>query len=637
MGRHSPLALTDQNRPADFVRAVAPRSVKQKEFHYRWEFDLRATPQALWPLVADTNRFNRDAGVPALDGGGRAETSSAGRNARRRLRLSKLGVKVEWEEEPFEWVRPRRFGVVRRYRSGPVAEMRVAAELREREGGGTRLVYEVWARPRGPLGRAAIPIQIGRLSARKFAETFRRYDELALREERARAAAPPPLGGSERQLLDALERRLHEEGADARLASRLVETVKHGDEIALARLRPYALADAWREPRRAALELCLQATRAGLLDLRWELICPHCRGAKHSAESLRDVRPEAHCDSCELDFTVEFDRLVEVVFRPNPAVRKLELREFCVGGPQVTPHIVAQQLLRAGERRELRAEFEEGGYRLRAHGARGSQTFFVARDGEPSHTFRAEADGWPTAAPRLAPSAALAFENATGGESLFVVERTAWSDEAATAAEVTALQLFRDLFAAEALRPGDRINVGQMTLLFTDLRDSTRMYREIGDAVAFGAVMGHFDVLRDAIAAEGGAVVKTLGDAVMAVFPRPAPALRAILHAQAALAAPPAGLRPLMLKAGIHTGPCIAVTLNERLDYFGSHVNITARLEPLSTGRDCVISEAVRRDPTVAEMLADPQCELTTEPVEARLKGFDDESFQLWRVTRRQD
>ena len=68
--------------------------VKPKEFHYRWEFDLRSSPRALWPLVADTNRFNRDAGVPALDGGGKEEATAAGRNARRRLRFSKFGVKV---------------------------------------------------------------------------------------------------------------------------------------------------------------------------------------------------------------------------------------------------------------------------------------------------------------------------------------------------------------------------------------------------------------------------------------------------------------------------------------------------------------------------------------------------------------
>ncbi len=105
------------------------------------------------------------------------------------------------------------------------------------------------------------------------------------------------------------------------------------------------------------------------------------------------------------------------------------------------------------------------------------------------------------------------------------------------------------------------------------------------------------------------------------------------MRAQQRLAAPTDGARPLRLKAGIHTGPGIAVTLNGRLDYFGSNVNITARLEPLSTGEDCVISTAVREDPRVAEMLDDPASGFTVEPLRTQLKGFDEESFERWRVT----
>ncbi|HWW74554.1 MAG TPA: DUF5939 domain-containing protein, partial [Pyrinomonadaceae bacterium] len=567
-----------------------------KEFHYRWEFDLRASPQALWPFVADTNRFNRDAGVPDVT---QMKADAATRKGARRLRLSKLGVRVEWDEEPFEWIRPFRFGVVRRYRSGPVAEMRVNARLDAREGGGTHLVYEVTARPRGVLGRAAIPLQVGRISARRFAQVFRRYDALALREESSEGVASQPsaLGASERALLASLRRRLVDEGSAERTVALLCETVERGDELTLARMRPYALADAWGAARREVLELFLRATRAGLLDLRWELLCPHCRGAAYAAETLRDVRAEQHCDSCSVDFSVNFDRSVEVVFRPNASIRRVEARDFCVGGPQVTPHVVVQQLVHAGEARTVTPLLEEGRHFLRASALDGGQYVLVNASGAEELTLSADDAGWPETEPTLSPRPSITLANDTGEDQFFVFERTAWGDQAATAAEVTALQLFRDLFAAEALRPGDRISVGQMTVLFTDLRNSTRLYREIGDAVAFGAVMGHFDVLREEIAREGGSIVKTLGDAIMAVFPRPAPALRAIINAQSLLASPPESARPLTLKAGIHAGPCIAVTLNDRLDYFGSNVNIAARLEPLSTGEDCVISSAVREDP----------------------------------------
>src|SRR5438270_135276 len=268
------------------VSATDLKTVEQKEFHYRWEYDLSASPQALWPLVADTNRFNRDAGLPGVAS---VEAESApGKISRRRLRLSKLGVGVEWEEEPFEWIRPYRFGVVRRYRTGPVEEARVTAEMREREGGGTHLVYQVWATPRGALGRAVIPVQVGRVSRRKFAQVIRRYDAQAARvgEQQQNGSAPGArLASKERALLDSQRRKLLEEGEDAELVSRLVETIEAGDEFTLARLRPYALADSWGVMRRDVLELCLKATRAGLLDLRWELLCPLCRGAKQSAST----------------------------------------------------------------------------------------------------------------------------------------------------------------------------------------------------------------------------------------------------------------------------------------------------------------------------------------------------------------
>jgi class 3 adenylate cyclase len=162
-----------------------------------------------------------------------------------------------------------------------------------------------------------------------------------------------------------------------------------------------------------------------------------------------------------------------------------------------------------------------------------------------------------------------------------------------------------------------------VVVLFTDLRDSTRFYRSVGDAPAFGAVMTHFDVLRRAVADEDGATIKTIGDAVMAVFTRPASAIRAVLRAQRELAA------PLVLKAGVHAGPCIAVTQNERLDYFGSTVNVAARLVGLSGGGDVVVSDEVLADPELAELVGG----LTVTPVDARLKGFEDTEFMLWRLT----
>jgi class 3 adenylate cyclase len=602
-----------------------------REFHYCWEFELQSSPEQLWPLVANTNRFNRDTGVPPVEV---AEAQAAGGNARRRLRLHVLGlIPVEWEEQPFEWVRPFRFAVVRRYRTGPMAQMRVRAELTAKAGGGTHLKFEVFAQPKSLLGVVAIPIQIGLISKRSFAAAFKRYDQVASYQEPILAEQSEPKfapGGRER--LKLLGDKLRAQIATPALADRLLETIAHSDELTLARIRPFALADFWQAPRKEVLAVCLQATRVGLLDLQWELICPHCRGAVKTAGSLAGVDAVAECADCNIDFTVNFDRSVELTFRPNASIRQVETRSFCMGGPEVTPHVVAQQLLAAGARRQLSVPLEVGRYRLRTLELPGAQYVAASLAGETEAALVASAEGWPADELELALAPSLKLENNTSSEQLFILERMTWSDQAATAAEVTALQIFRDLFANEALRPGEQISVGSLTVLFTDLRNSTRMYRDIGDATAFGHVMNHFDVLKQAIAEEEGALVKTIGDAVMAVFRRPASALRAMLRAQRTLASPAAGTRPLTLKAGLHSGPCIAVTLNDRLDYFGSTVNMAARLEGLSTGDDVIISGDVLADPEVTELVHNPENQLSAIRFEVQLKGFDEERFELWRV-----
>jgi class 3 adenylate cyclase len=601
------------------------------EFHYKWEWRLRSSPERLWPFVADTNRFNRDTGLPSV----RRAEGAVRENARQNLRFSKLGVHVEWEEEPFEWVRPYRFGVHRRYNAGPVASTRVLVELEPLPRDGTRLVYRTWIRPKNLLGVTIVPALMRFSYRRAFDTAFRRYDELAMTADHALeqpAGVHFVPGGRAR--LDALRRGLLERTEEPELVARLVETVERGDDFAVARLRPYALADAWDVPRRKVLELCLQATRAGLFDLRWDLLCPLCRGVKESGSTLEEMKQQVHCEVCNIDFAANFDRSVELTFRTNPTLRRVEERTFCVGGPQLTPHIVAQQLLAPGDERSVTLPLEAGRYRLRTLGLAGGQFLVAEPEGAEEGTLTAARNGWSGDELRVSLAPKLHFENATDAEQLFVLERMAWSDQASTAAEVTALQVFRDLFSSELLRPGERISVGSLTVLFTDLRDSTRFYRETGDAPAFGRVMDHFAVLREAIAEEDGALVKTIGDAVMAVFRRPASALRAILEAQQRLAAPSDGASPFYLKAGMHHGPCIAVTMNDRLDYFGSVVNIAARLERLSSGENIIISDAVRHDPEVEELLSAQDNRLIAEPFEAQLKGFDEEQFNLWRVTR---
>lgn len=591
-----------------------------KEFHYDWHVDLKSSQEALWPFVADTNRFNRDTGLPPIQHLTDAPNLKPGKY---RLRFYIFGQRVEWDEAPFDWVYPYRFGVIRDYVAGPVKQMRVLAEMTPNPSGGTHLRYRVWAIPANPLGLAAIPVQIGLISATQFVSIFKKYDEIVQKNGthfEIPARVQFASGGHLRLETFATQASLNGYGP---IAQKLRGLIEYADDLALQRLRPYQLADLWSLPRRETLEAFLRAANAGVLDMRWELLCPGCRGVGESHTSLSEVHNGAHCNFCNIDYDVDFDRQVEVVFRPNPAIRPIpDSLKYCITGPQSIPHIPINQLVAPGETLDTSAVLQPGYYAL------DNASFFVDESGQPEIELALTEQGWDKTGLAVKPEARFRFSNLTALPYKVQFQQTAWRQDAATAADVTTLQVFRSLFSREALRAGEEISVGNVTLMFTDLRDSTRMYRQIGDGPAFGRVRQHFDILEQAIAMHNGAIVKTIGDAVMAVFRQPLDALRATQASHRALDAI-GGSPELYLKVGVHSGPCIAVTLNEKLDYFGSTVNLTARLPGLSDGGEVIFSEEVFKDVEVQSWLAGSRVNFVQ--FREKVKGFD-EPIELHRL-----
>jgi predicted ATPase/class 3 adenylate cyclase len=132
------------------------------------------------------------------------------------------------------------------------------------------------------------------------------------------------------------------------------------------------------------------------------------------------------------------------------------------------------------------------------------------------------------------------------------------------------------------------IPTGTVTLLFTDVEGSTRLWEAEPGRMA-QALRRHDELLRAVIGQAGGFVFKTVGDAFCAAFATPQAALEAALEAQRALAAeqwPTA--RPIRVRMSLHTGVC-----EERdNDYFGPVVNRAARLEAVAHGGQVLVSGA---------------------------------------------
>jgi class 3 adenylate cyclase len=194
-------------------------------------------------------------------------------------------------------------------------------------------------------------------------------------------------------------------------------------------------------------------------------------------------------------------------------------------------------------------------------------------------------------------------------------------------------QTFRKLFRSEHVNEAEGLGVRQVTFLFTDLKGSTALYERLGDLNAYALVREHFAFLDAVIHGHAGAVVKTIGDAVMAAFSRPADAVAAALHMLNDIGQfnREHGEPAVILKIGAHCGPSIAVTLNENLDYFGQTVNIAARVQSFAGPSEICLTEAVYAAPGVRELLAAHEI----VAFEAPLRGVEGRAA-VYRVKSRQ-
>lgn len=566
----------------------------------------RSSPDRLWPLLADTERLNRMAGMSTL----RMEPIESDTGARWRVATRLDGFPVVYEEVPFEWQAPTRFLVRRIVKQGAIYLLEFGLEI-EPDGGGSRVKWRLSVWPRSVLLRPVAWV-LGTLRMRKIAAAT-----LALDEAPELPSAPPRA-----ELRAAGERLVSTLGTEDRaLSARLVDWVERAPDAEVLAMRPFALADRWGAPREQVLELFLEAVGAGLVDLHWDIVCPSCRTGASRVDHLFELGQAGHCPSCDLTFDLPLDRAVEAVFQPARSLRAVEIGPFCTGGPMKTPHVLAQGTLPAGGETRLGAPLATGAYRLFVRGGPVAQVI-VQEGAESEVAFTVEGGILPERG-EVAPGGLVIVRQPGGVTRHCKLEDTAWADQAATAHVLTLNPRFRRMFSGEVLGPGRQLSVSRIALLFSDLSGSTALYSRVGDAQAFRLVQDHFDLLRRPIDDAGGVVVKTIGDAVMAAFPDEASALRAAVSAQAAwpafLAAHPEGAG-VMLKVGVHAGPAYVVTANGVLDYFGQTVNLAARLQGAAGEGEIVVTEDLARRAETEGILGPAR---VTERFRATLKGLD--------------
>jgi len=449
-----------------------------------------------------------------------------------------------------------------------------------------------------------------------------------------------------------------------RLVSKLESHIRAADDAALLRINPVGFAAEKDLSETEVIDLFLHAAAVRLFDMNWIILCPLCSCVIESFRALRNLDSHCRCTICHSDMVAELDDMIAVTFTVNPAIRRIAYHDpgtLPVGDynyryrstmegllPDGTPFTVMKEMgtkalayLEPGVTTSMEIAVEDGA--LRGYSVDGDADFVFAVDtalpvADTVVSIGCDDEGCDPADGTVPPGkVTFQIDNASSRRLAFGI--IAFPPGFAvpqlhfapflSGKRLLTTQTFRDLFRSEVTSEG--LGIKDVTLLFTDLKGSTALYERIGDLDAFSLVQQHFDRLHDVAVRNDGAIIKTIGDAVMAAFRDPAHAVRAALDMREEVSAVNRGSegRELILKIGVHKGAAIAVTLNDRLDYFGQTVNIAARVQNLADADEIILSKDVYETDAVKELLTP----FRVEPRNARLRGVQKE-VPVYRVQR---
>jgi class 3 adenylate cyclase len=455
------------------------------------------------------------------------------------------------------------------------------------------------------------------------------------------------------------------QAADPPVAEALEATVQTGPDRALNRINPIAFAAQHGLGEEQTIGGLVHAARLGLFDMSWNMLCPGCGGVLESGAALKTFnRAHYYCSLCAADYEPTLDQVVEVTFTVNPRIRRIAahdpdslpfaeyMRQIFWSSSNEAPDDVESAIqkvtldsmeLGSGEKAAMSLSLPKG-FAIVFDPVTHS-SLFLKVDGEETHERRnlslvfTEVHAHSgTLAVQPGP-VRISFENKAARRTLPGI----WlhSEEMdkltnprrpfLTATRLLSNQAFRDLYRSGTFDPEQRFKITSLTILFTDLRGSTALYDRIGDLAAFDLVRSHFGALLSAVAAEGGAVVKTIGDAVMATFSTPDRALRAAMRMRGAMREinEQRGSEDLALNIGLHQGPCLAVMLDDRQDYFGQTVNIASRVQALADPTAILATKPVIESGEVTRLLGDTK--YSTKPRQSSLRGVS-EMFDIYEV-----
>jgi len=477
-----------------------------------------------------------------------------------------------------------------------------------------------------------------------------------------------------------------------RLISKLETFIRTADDAALFRLDPVHYAAEKGVSEGEAIDLFLYSAKLGLFEMEWHMVCACCGHVFQNLRGMGDLHAHFVCNICRMENTIALDDFIQVAFTISPVIRPLAYHspsslsaydylfhyQLAVGLDRYPLQISNESYLYQATRgltylepnseQELAWDASPGllyiGDVIKCVAAtlyvypaapdeasNISQAFEIRFDPEsiirtspamPAHIEEMNTPLGPKqfefihfAAVPSGPLTLRVINQSAERVLLWVVNLPVDISQTWVAfrpflsgKRLLNTQTFRTLFRTETIATDEGLGVRDITFLFTDLKGSTALYDQLGDLQAYHLVRQHFDALTQVIIQHEGAVVKTIGDAVMATFVSPSAAVHAALDMLGKIDEFNHGrAEPLILKIGLHHGHSIVVSLNDRLDYFGQTVNIASPVQGLAEAHEIYLSQDVYGAPEVADRLS----EYVITPGQVTVKGVS-EALKVYRV-----
>jgi class 3 adenylate cyclase len=567
----------------------------KKPVEYFFSVELAASPYELWPHISNTTEINERLGLSAM--------TFTERNGITIGSNTLAGTAQEWEEVPWKWEYGRFIISERIYSRGLTSYVRGIFDMEDLEDGSTRFTGYFGFVPKGAKGRTILSLAKpiftknyisvlknieSEIIAKRNPSGVASYEIRPLESvftEREKSPRTSPMDTAKiREIYRELKTVAE---LDETVVKSLIQYVLTTKTANLYRMRPKELAETMSVDENTLLLTMLHATRTGLLNLTWDVICPHCQGIRERADHLWEVNKQARCEVCRIDFDASAVNAIEISFHINPYIGELKRVLYCSAEPAKKPHIRYQNELLPGEEVSFLVPFSPGRYRMRKLG----QTTFILLDIRQDQPVKQLPWSGQTPASSLdaGPGSIINIHNDSDLPETYVVEEYAEDRYALRPKDLFSMQEFRDLFSRESLSTDLSIDVGVQNIVFVDIIGSTEMYQREGNSKAFSYVREYFKLSHEIARRYRGAIVKTMGDAIFLAFSSPMDAFRASV-AFSTVFDGKNEKTPIRLRISLNRGSCLAVNLSNGIDYFGQTVNIVAKLQKFATADEIVLS-----------------------------------------------